>query len=77
MKTLIYMSEELRKAEPDVNRVTITQRGKDIKYGGSLKLVDKAGKTVARVLVDPKGMKAAPEHHVRAWVETELRVEEA
>ena len=77
MKTLIYMSEEIKKKDPDRNRVTVTQRGQAIQYGGNLKLVDKKGKTLAEIVVDPTGLKSAPEHHVRAWVETELRVEPA
>ena len=47
MKTLIYMSEEIKKKAPDVNRVTIRQTGKRLRYGGSLNLV-KDGEVLAQ-----------------------------
>ena len=74
MKTLIYMSEEIKKKDPDVNRVTIRQTGKRLRYGGSLNLV-KDGEVLARIRVNPKGLRTTPKHHVRAWVETKLEVE--
>ena len=77
MKTLIYMSEEIKKKDPDVNRVTVRQVGKRIRYGGSLSLVNDQGEVLARIKVNPQGLKAAPHHNVRAWVETKLRVEPA
>ena len=69
----IYMSEELKKRDMDVSRSTIVQENGEIRYGGPLELRHK-GKTVARLMIDPEGMKEAPEHHVRAWIETDLEV---
>ena len=74
VKTLIYMSEELKKPKMDVSRATIVQSGPTIKYGGQLRIVDKQGNTLASVLIDPKGLKAAPDHFVKAWIETEYEV---
>lgn len=67
------MSEELKKKDMDVSRSTIVQEGQTLTYGGPLRLVHN-GMEVARILIDPKGLKEAPEHHVRAWIETELDV---
>jgi len=74
VKTLIYMSEEIKKPSPDPKRITVVQQGGDIRYAGNLKLVDKNGKVVARVKFKADGLPTAPEHKVRAWVETECEV---
>jgi hypothetical protein len=67
------MSEELKKKDMNVSRATIVQRGDELTYGGCLLLMYE-GKTVARVRIDPKGLQAAPDHYVKAWIETDLEV---
>jgi hypothetical protein len=69
----IYMSEELKKKDMDVSRATVVQSGEKLTYGGPLRLV-KDGQTVAWLKIDPKGLESAPEHHVRAWIETDCEV---
>jgi len=73
VKTLIYMSEEIKKPSPDPKRITVVQQGTDIRYAGNLKLVH-GGKVIARIRFKPEGLETAPSHHVRAWVETECEV---
>ena len=68
------MSEELKRKDMDVSRSTIVQSGKSLTYGGPLKIVDEKGRTLATVKLDPKGSPLMPEHHVRAWIETEYEV---
>lgn len=70
---LIYMSEELKKKDMDVSRAVIVQEGQSMTYGGQLRLVHN-GIEVARIRIDPKGLQEAPEHHVRAWIETDCEV---
>jgi hypothetical protein len=73
VKTLIYMSDEIKKPKPNPKRITVVQQGGKIKYSGNLKLMYD-GKVLARIRFKPEGLQTAPSHHVRAWIETECEV---
>lgn len=74
MKTRIYMSHELKKARPNLKRIAVVQRGRRIRYTGPLRIVDRNGRTLVWLKFSARGMRSAPRHRVRAWLETGLRV---
>lgn len=74
--TRIYMNHFIK--DPNNKEPVITvQRGNrpNLIYAHRVRIVDDRGRTVATVVFDPEGLKSAPFHHVKAWIETDFNIE--
>lgn len=67
MKRFVYMNEKLRSKNPR-DPVIAVQTGDRIRNTNRVQLVHH-GVVVGEVRFEPKGLRAAPKHHVRAFVE--------
>lgn len=67
MKRYVYMNEAIREAEPS-KPVIVVQEGTKLTNTNRV-LLKVGGKVVGRIRFSLGGLKAAPEHRVRAWVE--------
>lgn len=63
----IYMNEAIRDKKPK-KPVIVVQEGNNI-TNSNLVHISYQGKHVASVRFNPRGLKDAPKHHVRAWVD--------
>lgn len=73
MKRYVYMNHRIRAAKPR-GPVIAVQTGKQLRNTNRAQLVV-GGVVVGEVRFEPAGLKAAPQHHVRAFVELEACVE--
>ena len=73
MKRYLYVSHRVRE-EPPSGPVLIAQVGRRLTYTNHVALV-MGGKVVAELRFDERGLKDAPDHRVRAWVEVRPGVE--
>jgi hypothetical protein len=74
-KVFIYMNHFIKEKKVSDPVITVQYEGnKDVVYANTVELLDEQGRVMARVKFDPAGLSGAPFHHVRAWVETRLKV---
>lgn len=67
MKRFIYMNERIREPKPS-GPVIVVQTGKRLRNTNRAQLVV-GGVVIGEVRFEEGGLKAAPRHHVRAFVE--------
>lgn len=66
-RVFVYMNEAIREEEPSKPVIVVQRAGKLTNTNRVLLKV--AGKIVGRIRFSKTGLKAAPQHRVRAWVE--------